>query len=146
MTATEFGDTETVIENRPSTNYSRQHGPLKNWIYRFGFGNPGAGLNSSISDLGRFLVALQRDEIVSRTSKETLWAKTVMNDGSEFGYGLAWTVDDHRGHRVVGHEGGGAVWTAHFPDDALSVAILCNLNGARADEIQYGIADFYLEE
>jgi CubicO group peptidase (beta-lactamase class C family) len=44
----------------------------------------------------------------------------------------------------VGHEGGGAIWVAHFPAEHLSVVVLCNLNGARADEIQYAIADLYL--
>ncbi len=65
-------------------------------------------------------------------------------NGTEKPYGLGWTVDEHKERKVVGHEGGGAIWVAHFPNEQLSVVVLCNLNGARADEIQYGIADFYL--
>ncbi len=73
-----------------------------------------------------------------------MWTPVRLNNGSEKGYGLGWTVDDHAGRTVVGHEGGGAIWLAHFPDERLSVVVLCNLNGARADEIQYGIGDLYL--
>lgn len=53
-------------------------------------------------------------------------------------------LGEHRGRRVVGHEGGGAAWIAHFPEERLTVIVLCNLNGARADEIPYAIADFFL--
>lgn len=73
-----------------------------------------------------------------------MWSLLRLNDGAEKGYGLGWTIGEHKGRRVVGHEGGGAIWVAHFPEEHLSVVVLCNLNGARADEIQYGVADFYL--
>jgi hypothetical protein len=73
-----------------------------------------------------------------------------LNDGTDliFGsrkssYALGWTIEEHKGRKVVGHEGGGSAWVAHFPDEHLSIVVLCNLNGVRADEIQYGIADLY---
>ncbi len=46
---------------------------------------------------------------------------------------------------MVGHEGGGATWIAHFPEERVSVAVLTNLNALRADHIQYDIADLYLK-
>lgn len=146
MTATGFGDSYAVVKHRPSMNYTREDGRLVNWLYAFGFGNPGAGLNASIEDVARFLVAIQGDALLPAEARDRMWAPTTLKDGRSFGYGLGWTVDDHEGRRVVGHEGGGAVWVAHFPDDGLSLAVLSNLNGSRADEIQHGIASFYLEE
>jgi CubicO group peptidase (beta-lactamase class C family) len=80
-----------------------------------------------------------------RWDREEHQSPVRLNNGVEKGYGLGWTVDAHKDRKVVGHEGGGASWIAHFPNDHLSVIVLCNLNGARADEIQYGVADLYLQ-
>ncbi|MCM3874344.1 MAG: beta-lactamase family protein [Pyrinomonadaceae bacterium] len=146
MTATEFGGTEAgVIKRRSPTSYSRETGQLTGWIYPFTTRDyPAAGLNSSVADLAKFLVALDSDKILTKEHSQEMWSPVELNNGTEKPYGLGWTVDEHKGRKVVGHEGGGAIWVAHFPEEQLSVAVLCNLNGARADEIQYGIADLYL--
>jgi CubicO group peptidase (beta-lactamase class C family) len=145
MASSRFGDSEAVIPRRPSTAYNRGTGELRNWIYRFGTKDyAAAGLNSSVIDIARFFIALDAGEVLKQESLDAMWAPMRLTNGSESNYGLGWTVDKHKGHRVVGHEGGGSAWIAHFPDDHLTVVVLCNLNGARADEIQYGIADFYL--
>jgi D-alanyl-D-alanine carboxypeptidase len=146
MTATSFGGTEAgVIKRRSPTSYSRETGQLTGWVYPFTARDyPAAGLNSSAADLAKFLVALDADKILKNENREEMWTPVELNNGTEKPYSLGWTVDEHNGRKVVGHEGGGAIWVAHFPDEHLSVVVLCNLNGARADEIQYGIADFYL--
>jgi hypothetical protein len=38
------------------------------------------------------------------------------------------TVGKHKGRKVAGHEGGGALWIAHFPNEHLSIVVLRNLN------------------
>jgi CubicO group peptidase (beta-lactamase class C family) len=146
MTSTRLGDTETVIKGRPSTAYIRLNGELRNTFYTFGVsgGNPGSGLNSSVADLAKFLSALDTGKVLRQESLQAMWAPVKFNDGTEKGYGLGWTVEEKNGRKIVGHEGGGAAWVAHFPNEHLSVVVLCNLNGARADEIQYGIADLFL--
>lgn len=146
MNATRFGDTESVIKGRPSTVYLLNNGELRNLPYTFNVngGNPGSGLNSSVADLARFLLALDTGKILKQESLREMWSPVRLNDGSTYGYGLGWTVGEHNGRQVVGHEGGGAAWIAHFPTEHLSIVVLCNLNGARADELQYGIADLYL--
>ena len=146
MTSTIFGDTEKIIKGRPSTAYFVDKGELRNLPLTFNVngGNPGAGLNSSVADLTKFLLALDAGKILKPQSLREMWSPVKLNDGSEYGYGLGWTVGEHKGLKVVGHEGGGAAWIAHFPKEHLSIVVLCNLNGSKADEIQYGIADLYL--
>jgi len=146
MASTRFGGTEAgVIKRRSSTSYSRETGQLTGWIYPFSARDyPAAGLNASAADLAKFLIALAADKILKKEHREEMWTPVELNNGTQKPYGLGWTVDEHKGRKVVGHEGGGAIWVAHFPNEQLSVVVLCNLNGARADEIQYGIADFYL--
>ncbi len=146
MASTRFGGTEAgVIKRRSSTSYNRESGQLACWVYPFNTRDyPAAGLNASVADLAKFLIALDTDKVLSRENREEMWTPVELNNGTEKPYGLGWTVDEHKERKVVGHEGGGAIWVAHFPNEQLSVVVLCNLNGARADEIQYGIADFYL--
>jgi len=143
MASTRFGDVETVIEQR-ATAYNRSAGDLRVWQYTFGFGNPGAGLNSSAADLARLMSSLDGTRLLTRESLATMWRPVALNDGTPQGYALGWTTGVRDGRRVVGHEGGGAAWVTHFPDDRLSVVILSNLNGARADAMQYEIAKMYL--
>jgi CubicO group peptidase (beta-lactamase class C family) len=154
MTATRMGDTESIVKGRPPTAYILRDGELHNHVYTFGVGggNPGAGLNSSVADMAKFMAAVDAGKVLKRESLKELWSPMRLNDGTELrigsdskaSYALGWTVEEHRGLRAVGHEGGGSAWVAHFPGERLSVIVLCNLNGARADEIQYGVADLYL--
>jgi CubicO group peptidase (beta-lactamase class C family) len=147
MKATAFGDTTIVVRGRMPTLYNRDTGELRNWVYSYPpWVYPAAGLNSSTGDLGRLLLALDSGKLLKPESLELLWTRMTLNSGKSAGYGLGWDVNEHRKRRVVGHEGGGSAWVAHFPKERLSIIILCNLNGARADEIQYGIADLYLRE
>lgn len=146
MSSTRFGGTSVFVKRRSPTSYNRQTGELRPWVSPFGEKDyPAAGLNSSAADLARFFVALDTGRVLKPQSLGALWSPARLNDGTEKPYGLGWTVGEHKGRKVVGHEGGGAAWIAHFPAERLSVVVLCNLNGARADEIQYGIADLYLD-
>jgi CubicO group peptidase (beta-lactamase class C family) len=145
MSSTQYGGSEVVISRRSSTAYNRETGELRTWLYPFGAKDyPGAGLNASAVDLMNFLIALDSGRVLKPQSLQALWTPVKLNNGTERGYGLGWTVDVHDGRKVVGHEGGGSIWVAHFPAEHLSVIVLCNLNGARADEIQYGVADAVL--
>jgi CubicO group peptidase (beta-lactamase class C family) len=146
MKSTRFGSTEmAVIKGRSTTSYSRMTGELTGWIYPFSKRDfPASALNSSVPDLARLLVALDKGVVLKDVNRDQLWTATKLNDGSTKDYGLGWALAEHKGRKVVGHEGGGAIWVAHFPEVHLSVIVLCNLNGARADEIQYGVADLYL--
>jgi CubicO group peptidase (beta-lactamase class C family) len=143
MASTRFGDSEAVVPRRAPA-YARTSDELRTSIYSFGFGNPGAGLNSSSADLAALMAALDSRTVLSRGSLDAMWTPAVLVDGTAQTFGLGWVVGRHAGRTVVGHEGGGAAWVAHFPAERLSIVILCNLNGARADEMQYGIADLFL--
>ena len=114
MGSTKFGGTEAgVIKRRSPTSYSRETGQLTGWIYPFTPRDyPAAGLNSSAEDLAKFLIALDSDQILSGEHREEMWTPVELNNGTEKPYGLGWTVDEHKGRKVVGHEGGGAIWVA----------------------------------
>ena len=142
MDSTRFGGTGVFVPRRSPTAYNRETGELRPWLYPFGEKDyPAAGLNSSAADLAKFFIALDAGRVLRPESLRAL-CRAKLNDGRRR---ATVSLDNRRtqGPQSLGHEGGGAAWIAHFPR-ALTVVVLCNLNGARADEIQYGIADLYL--
>jgi CubicO group peptidase (beta-lactamase class C family) len=69
------------------------------------------------------------------------------NDGREHGYALGLMVGTRYGLREVAHSGSTAGYTAHltrFPDQQLSVAVLCNSSTGRATQAALDVAKLYL--
>jgi CubicO group peptidase (beta-lactamase class C family) len=69
------------------------------------------------------------------------------NDGRAHGYGLGLYVGTHKGLREVSHSGTTAGYSAfltRFPEQRVSVAVLCNAAGAPATQYAHAVADLYL--
>jgi CubicO group peptidase (beta-lactamase class C family) len=135
------------ILNRNPVLYERIDGQLVNHTVNFSpFSYPAGGLNATALDIARFLSALQAGQLLSYQSLKRLWQPVRLNDGSTFSYGFGFSVSDYKGHSLISHEGGGQSWNLHLPDVGLSIAVICNLSGARADEVVTDLADMVLGE
>ena len=100
-----LGMTSTVA-GRP--NYAIPY-RLRHEKLRRGFWPPAeGGVISNLVDLAKWEAALLGEEILPQSSLETMWTRVRLNDGSTYGYGFGWSLRDGRGHRIVGHGGGGA--------------------------------------
>ena len=69
------------------------------------------------------------------------------NDGREHGYALGLFVGTYKGLREVDHSGSTAGYQAfltRFPDQHVSVAVLCNTANAQATQYAHAVADIYL--
>jgi CubicO group peptidase (beta-lactamase class C family) len=69
------------------------------------------------------------------------------NDGRTHGYGLGLFVGTYKGLREVYHSGSTAGYSAfltRFPDQRVSVAVLCNATSAQATQYAHAVADLYL--
>jgi CubicO group peptidase (beta-lactamase class C family) len=69
------------------------------------------------------------------------------NDGRVHGYGLGLFVGTYQGLHEVYHSGSTAGYSAfltRFPDQRVSVAVLCNAAGAQATQYAHAVADVYL--
>jgi len=69
------------------------------------------------------------------------------NDGRAHGYGLGLFVGGYKGLREVYHSGSTAGYNAfltRFPDERVSVAVLCNATTAQATQYAHAVADVYL--
>jgi D-alanyl-D-alanine carboxypeptidase len=145
MTATRFGNSRDVIKNLNPTWYMWENNALRRfdldypkWSY------PGAGLNTTISDLATWDAALYSEKLVRRSTLERMWTRTRLNSGQAADYGLGWAVFDLDGQKAVGHGGGRNNWIVHFVDRKLTIIVLSNLFRADALSLVKGVAALYL--
>lgn len=92
-----------------------------------------AGLCSSVRDLARLPAALKNRGVISPAGLDTMIAATRLNSGLTVDYGLGISRGTFGGHTVWGHLGGsGSIVStlAHYPDDAVTIAVLVNTRNA----------------
>jgi CubicO group peptidase (beta-lactamase class C family) len=82
-----------------------------------------AGIVSTVLDLAKFDMALDKNLIVSEKSKREMFTATVSNSGETLPYGLGWFVQRHQGVYLIWHYG--------WQPDAYSSLIL-KIPGRRA--------------
>lgn len=141
MQTARFGDSRVLVPGRRQAAYTRQYGPMQNWIWPYQTSDyPAAGLNISARDLGACVAALADGRLLSDASRDRMWARARLNDGTTVDYGLGWTIGELDGETVVGHEGGGCCWLLHAPRSGLTVVALSNLAGSGADDTAEQIA------
>jgi len=69
------------------------------------------------------------------------------NDGRQHGYALGLFIAPYKNVREVGHSGSTAGYRAYladYPDQRVSVAVLCNVSTGNATQYAHAVADLYL--
>jgi hypothetical protein len=64
-----------------------------------------AGLLFFVTDLARFDIAFDKNEIISGETKRITLAQGKLNNGESFAYGLGWFVINYRDMPVIYHYG-----------------------------------------
>jgi CubicO group peptidase (beta-lactamase class C family) len=109
---------------------------------------PASGsLQSSVSDLARWDIALSTASVLTDASRAEMWTSARLNDGSTYGYGFGWGLSPFNGHRRVSHSGGLPGFISHwwrFLDARVSVIVLMNVDDADAPRIVQRLAAAYL--
>jgi CubicO group peptidase (beta-lactamase class C family) len=96
-----------------------------------------AGMVSTVLDLARFDISVDRCVLLTKTSTETMWSPTILNNGTQAPYGLGWYVQylDDLG-RVVWHSGWQPdMYSALYlkvPSVRATFLLLANSDGASA--------------
>jgi len=116
--------------------------------YKMGFGgdfvsssypvklSSSAGMISTVLDLAKFDIAMDRNLIVSKESKAIMFTPTISNSGKPLPYGLGWFVQNHKGKKLVWHYG----WAPKaysslilkVPEEEVTLILLANSDGASA--------------
>ena len=106
-------------------------------------------LASSVDDLAKFAVALDKGTLLTSEARNLMWSPTVLTDGKKSIYGLGWNTESLNGHRVIGHAGSVGGYSANmtrFPGDKITVIVLTNQRGVNSFQIVKGIALLFRPE
>ena len=138
-----------IIPNR-AAGYMLKNGALKNqqWVSPAVNNTADGSLYFTVEDVAKWDEALERRKLISRASYEQMWTRVKLNNGTTASYGFGWRIaKTDSGHDVSEHGGawqGFASYIVRFPEDRLTVAVLCNRAGAAASYIAKRIAGFYV--
>ena len=91
---------------------------------------------STVLDLAKFDVALDRNLIVSEKSKRAMFTSTLSNSGQPLPYGMGWFVQEYMGTKLVWHYGEApdaySSLILKVPERELTLILLANSDGASA--------------
>jgi CubicO group peptidase (beta-lactamase class C family) len=138
-----------IIPNR-AAGYVLKEGALKNqeWVAPAVNTTADGSLYFTVEDIAKWDEALEAKNLLSPAGYEQMWTAVKLNDGKTAPYGFGWGIrKTDSGHRVIEHGGawqGFAAYIARYPDDRLTVAILCNRAGADAGYLAKKVAEFYV--
>jgi CubicO group peptidase (beta-lactamase class C family) len=137
-----------IIPNR-AAGYILKDGVLTNqsWVSPSVNNTADGSLYFTVGDLAKWDEALETRKLINTSGYEQMWTPVRLNDGTTAPYGFGWRIaKTDSGHTLLEHGGawqGFASYIARYPDDRLSVAVLCNRAGASASYIAKRIAGFY---
>ena len=116
--------------------------------YKMGFGgdfvsssypvklSSSAGMISTVLDLAKFDIAMDRNLIVSEKSKAAMFTPTISTSGKPLPYGLGWFVQYHNKIKLVWHYGHApkaySSLILKVPEEELTFILLANSDGASA--------------
>ncbi len=137
MRDTGYAHNETVIPNR-ACGQAWQDGKWTNTL-RVAMSVPYAAgaLYATAADLLRWDQALYGEKVLSARSKEQMFTPVREN------YGYGEMILDRFGHREIMHGGGIDGFTTHlarYPDDRLTVIVMCNNESVQASAIGVAVA------
>jgi CubicO group peptidase (beta-lactamase class C family) len=147
MTRTQWREDFTaVVQNRATAYRMMPDGSFRtNMPFTNVIGN--GGLLTTVGDLLLWNDNLDRPRVGGQDLVDRLQARGRLNDGSENEYAQGLNVTQYRGTREVSHGGSTAgyqTFLARFPDQGLSVAVLCNTSGTNPSRYAHEIADIAL--
>lgn len=139
MTQTRVDDRFAVIPLRTRFYQKDKSGGIVNADFLdSSYKIPGGGWLSSADDLARFEIAMLKNQIVERKTRDLMWTPLKTGDGRDNAYALGWGTGKDLGVTDVGH-GGGQQGTSTFimlvPERQAGVVVLMNLEGGDASSL-----------
>lgn len=130
MTSTRMADPEDIIPHRAAGYWVNKAGELINRNPTETSSTLGAGgLLSSAADLAKWDAALYGNDLLSKASRDVMWAATILPDGTDTEYAFGWRVTPYLGLASQNHTGQVAGFNtnfARFPDQETAVIVFMN--------------------
>ena len=121
-------------------------------VYRLNipaFETPGpTNLFTTVEDLARWDRNFYTGDVGWRTVLDDIQRPAVLQDGRRISYAAGLVHGRYRGHVTVGHGGADAGYRGEFlrfPDQRLTIVVLCNEPSSDPDRLVRSVADEYLE-
>jgi serine beta-lactamase-like protein LACTB len=138
-------DSLAIIPNRAQGYRRLPDGALRNSILADVTNKvPGGGLCGTSEDLVKFAIATNRNQLVKAATRDAMWTRQKLRDGTETEYGFGWNLATYEGRREVRHGGGQprvATLLYLLPDQRCSVALMTNLEGAKLLDLARRISE-----
>jgi CubicO group peptidase (beta-lactamase class C family) len=145
MRSTEWRDDYRRIVKNRAMAYSPSNGTfLLNMPFEFVYGN--GGLLTTVGDLLRWNRNFTAKTVGGQALYDAQHRQGRLNDGRIIAYAGGLMVLHYRGYNEVSHSGstaGYSAWLGRYPDQDVSVAVLCNVAG-NATAYGHQVADVYL--
>ena len=146
MTSTSWRDDYTGIVKRRAQAYRERDGAFHTDMpFENVYGN--GGLLTTVGDLLKWNAHYDAPAAADAALIASQQVPGRFNDGRPYGYGLGLYVGQYKGLREVFHSGSTAGYQAfltRFPEQRVSVAVLCNAASAPATRYARAVADLYL--
>jgi CubicO group peptidase (beta-lactamase class C family) len=150
MSTTRIISEADIIPDR-AAGYRLVKGELKNqeWVAPMINTTADGSLYFSINDLAKWDAALYTDKLLKRSSLQQMWTVAKLKNGQPNSghYGYGWSIEEKKGHKVVGHGGSWQGFKTHisrYVDDKLTVVVLINQADAEPGPITDRVAEIYL--
>jgi D-alanyl-D-alanine carboxypeptidase len=121
-------DPSIVVPNRVD-GYLRRNGAWQNRDSDLTDIFSAGAIVMTIGDLVKWNAALDTDRLLNASSRAQMWTPAKLNNGRETQYGFGWRIGQQDGHKNIGHSGSTSGFSSslqRFPDDKLTVIVLCN--------------------
>jgi CubicO group peptidase (beta-lactamase class C family) len=102
---------------------------------------------TSVEDLAKWDANFYEHRVGTPAMLNLMSTPGRLPDGTEFGYGMGLFIGSYRGFRMISHAGsdpGYKADMARFPDEQLTVAVLCNAFNIPPTPLLKQVADLYL--
>lgn len=148
MTHTQWRDDYTRIVKGRATAYGAdaQGNYHTNMSFTNVYGN--GGLLTTVGDLLIWNENFEEPRVIGAASLAQMQTRSKLNDGSTIIYGLGLEITEYKGIREISHGGSTAgyrAFLARYPDQHLSVALLCNLGNINPGALAHQVADVLLD-
>jgi CubicO group peptidase (beta-lactamase class C family) len=107
------------------------------------------GMLTTVEDLLKWNRNFTTFTVGGRAFVEQQLQQPKLADGRTLAYAAGLMIQRYSGHNEVSHSGTTAAynaWLGRYPDDGLSVAVLCNSSAANGTQLGRSVADIFLED
>lgn len=140
-------DHNTIVPNRAYAYARAEDGGLRISIPDFDVVGA-TSLHTTVEDMGRWDRNFYTAQVGGTELVHEMHRRGILNSGEEIGYALGISHGMYRGLSTVGHGGSDAGYRSQFlrfPDQAVTVAVLCNFPRSNPRGLARNVADIYLE-